>query len=122
MKENKINEELERFKCLDARVFTAWMERRNTDKSFTEKGFFGIAPTYKQVEVREIYFDALRQGMIEGLHMGSLEGQRIDTSTGCKNERHKEFYQKFLRLAEEYNCAIMYHPHDGMCVVDLDRK
>jgi hypothetical protein len=105
----------------DPRIYHTMMERRERDKSFMEKGFLGFTPTYSQSEVREIYFSAIQSGMREGLMMGSLEGQRIDTSTGCKNERHKEFYQKFLKLAEEYNCAIVFDMFEGMCVMDLSR-
>lgn len=59
--------------------------------------------------------------MQEGLRMGSIQEQRIDTTNGCKNERHKEFYE-ILKLAEEYNCAIVYHPLEGMCVMDLNNR
>lgn len=113
---------IERKMCGDPRVFSAIQNARINDKSFTEKGVFGIKIKYPQEEVREIWFQAMSLGMLEGLRMGSIEGQRIDTSNGCKNERHKEFYQKFLKLANEYNCAILFHPEEGMCVMDLDRK
>lgn len=103
----------------DPRVFYAIQKAKKHDKSFTDKGFFGIRPKYSQSEVREIWFSAMALGMNEGLRMGSLEGQRIDTSNSCKNERHKEFYQKFLKLSEEYNCAILFHPIEGMIVSDL---
>ena len=33
----------------------------------------------------------------------------------------KEFIEKFYKLAEEYNCAIEYHPLHGMCVVQLKK-
>lgn len=116
-----LNEIKERVMCQDPRVFNAIQEAKKHDKSFTEKGLFGFTPKYNQSEVREIWFSTMALGMNEGLRMGSLAGQRIDTSNGCKNERHKEFYQKFLKLAEEYNCAILFHPLEGMIVADLDR-
>lgn len=112
---------LERQMCGDSRVFNAIMEMKRTDTSFTDGGFMGMfPPKYTQNEVRKIWFDAISLGMQEGLRMGSIQGQRINISDGCKNERHKEFYTKFLKLAEEYNCAIVYHPLEGMCVMDLN--
>ena len=116
MKTEKI---IEIGKYNDPRVFFAIQEAKKHDKSFTDKGLFGIRPKYSQSEVREIWFSAMALGMNEGLRMGSLEGQRIDISNGCKNKRHKEFYQKFLKLSEEYNCAILFHPLEGMIVSDL---
>jgi len=106
----------------DPRVFKAIQDVRKNDKSFTEKGFLGIPIKYSQSEVREIWFKGIELGMQEGLRIGSLEGQRIDTSLGCKNQRHKEFYEKFLKLSDDYNCAILYHPLEGMCVVDLNYR
>lgn len=88
-----INEIKEIAMCDDPRVFNAIHEAKKHDKSFTEKGLFGISPKHTQSEVREIWFQAMALGMNEGLRMGSWDRQRIDTSNGCKNERHKEFYQ-----------------------------
>ena len=105
----------------DPRVYNAMQEARKTDKSFTERGFLGIPITYSQLECREFWFQAMQIGMQEGLRMGSLEQQKIDTMNSCKNDRHKEFYTKFLKLAEEYNCAIAYHPIEGMCVIDVNK-
>jgi hypothetical protein len=61
-------------------------------------------------------------GMAQGLAMATLDGQRININTNMKNKRHVAFYDKFLKLAQEYNCAIQYHPEVGMCVIDLDRE
>jgi hypothetical protein len=103
---------------MDARIVKMIADQRKNDKSFTDKAFFGFPIKYKQSEVREIWFQAMEVGMEKGLIAGSLEGQRIDTTTNCKNERHKEFYTKFLELAHQYKCAIQYHPLEGMCVID----
>jgi ABC-type tungstate transport system permease subunit len=114
-------EKCERYACSDPRVYNAIQNAKKHDKSFTDRGLFKMfPPKYEQSRVREIWFQAMALGMQEGLRMGSLEGQRIDISTGCKNERHKEFYEKHLKLAQEYNCAIAYHPMEGMCVMDLN--
>ncbi len=117
-----IQEQIDRKMCGDARVYQAIQNQKQHDTSFTEKGFLGIEPKYKQSDVRDIWFRAMALGMQEGLRMGSLEGQKIDITQNCKNERHKEFYKKFLELAEEYKCGIQYHPTIGMCVMDLKRN
>jgi hypothetical protein len=122
MKEQEIHE-----KALegDPRVFYAIQDARKTDKSFTEKeNFFTVLRgglSYSQTEVREIWFTAMALGMHEGLRMGSMQGQRIDLTNSCKNSRQKEFLEKFYKLADEYNCAINYHPLEGMQIVDLNR-
>lgn len=111
---------IERSIAGDPRVYYAIREAKRTDKSFTERGLWGLPIMYSQSECREFWFEAMELGIQEGLRIGSIQGQRIDTSNSCKNERHKEFYTKFLKLAEEYNCAIVYHPHEGMCVMYLN--
>lgn len=113
---------VERMVCDDPRIFKAMSEIRRNDKSFTEKWFIGFEPTYKQREVREIFFDAIAHGMKIGLKIASVEQQLADTSETCTNPRYREFYDKFLELAHQYNCAIVFHPQQGMGVMDLDRK
>jgi hypothetical protein len=122
-----IKEIKEREICGDVRVFNAIQEAKIHDKSFMGKENFltillkgGIS--YSQSEVREIWFKAIALGMQEGLRMGSLEGQRIEITNNIQNSRHKEFYENFLKLAQKYNCAIQYHPTEGMCVVDLNKE
>lgn len=113
---------IERQMCQDPRVFQKMLEIRRTDKSFTEKGLFGFPIKYTQSECREFWFNAMTLGMIEGIKIGSLQGQRIDLFNSCKEPRQKEFLEKFYKLTEEYNCAIVYHPHDGMVVLDLNNR
>lgn len=114
-------EAIERHMCGDPRVFYAIQEAKKNDNSFTEKGLFGTAPTYKQTEVRKIWFQAMSLGMVEGLRMATLDGQKIDLFKNCKEQRHKEFLEKFYKLANEYNCAITFHPLEGMCVIDTKK-
>ncbi len=102
----------------DIRIFIAMNEQRRNDTSFTDKGFFGFPIKFTQSEVREIWFKGIELGLEKGLHIASLEGQRIDITNSCKNEKHKEFYRKILDVCEEYGCAIQYHPEQGMCVID----
>ena len=106
----------------DPRVFNRIQEIKKTDKSFTEKGLFGLPIKYSQSECREFWFQAMALGMNEGIRIGSEQGQRIDLFNSCKEPRQKEFLEKFYKLAEEYNCAIVYHPIDGMVVMDLNKR
>jgi hypothetical protein len=70
----KTQEKIDRMACGDARIYQAIQNQKQHDTSFTEKGFLGIEPKYKQSEVRDIWFRAMALGMQEGLRMGSLEG------------------------------------------------
>jgi len=111
---------------MDARIENIISEMKLSDNSFKEKEtglslFFG-GHKYTQSEAREIWFSGIRVGIEEGLRRSSLEGQRIETHRNLTNDRHKEFYEKFLKLAEEYECRIQYHPHLGMCVTDMSRS
>ena len=106
----------------DSRIEIAMLDQRTHDKSFTDKGLFGMTPKFSQSEVREIWLSGIKYGMEQGLYMASLEGQRININNNIKNERQKEFYNKFLELANKYECAIQYHPSEGMCVIDTSRN
>jgi len=107
----------------DGRRDLAHMEmlnQRKDDTSFTEPGFMGFEPKYPQHEVREAWFGGMELGIQHGLYMASLEGQRVRICANMENDKQREFYEKFLDLAEKYNCAISYHPSKGMCVIDQD--
>ncbi len=107
----------------DPRVFHAIQTAKRNDNSFKEKESLLTLITggikFSQSQVRDIWFQAMELGMEKGLEMGSREGQRVDLFNSCKVPRQKEFLEKFYKLAEEYNCSIMYHPTDGMCIRDL---
>ena len=106
----------------DIRVFRAIEDAKRNDNSFTDKSIIPLlSRKYSTSEVRDIWFQAMAIGMEQGLHMASLEGQRIDITNNCENEKHKEFLEKFYELAREYNCAIVYNMNKGMCVMDLNR-
>jgi len=113
---------MERYMYNDIRVFQAILEAKKNDKSFTEKGFLGMLPKYKQHEVREIWFEGIALGIEKGLEIGSYQGQKVELYNNTITPKQKEFLDKFYKLAEEYNCAILYHPHEGMCVMDLNRE
>lgn len=101
---------------MDQYLFRIMQEHKKNDNSFKERSLFGLPIKYKQSEVREIWFQGIELGIEKGLRLASLEGQRIETNTNMQNQRHKEFYEKFLKLASDYNCCIQYHPMHGIFV------
>lgn len=106
---------------MDLRIEHIFREEMQGDTSFQEKDnglslFFGIN-RYSKVEMRETWNRGIRHGIEIGLRKASLEGQRIELNHNTTNEKHREFLQKFYQLANEYNCAIQYHPEMGMVVV-----
>ena len=117
----EIKEIVERQMCQDPRVFNAIQNAKKTDNSFKEKGFLGMPIRYSQAECREFWFQAMSLGMIEGLRMATIEGQKIDLLNNCKTPKQKEFLEKFFKLAEAYNCAIVFHPNEGMIITDLNK-
>ena len=76
---------------------------------------------FSQAEVREIWFLGIASGIEIGLNKASLDGQMVELNDNTKDIRHKQFLEKFYKLAEEYMCAIQYHPEVGMTVVDVKR-
>ena len=116
----------DRFLANDPRVFHAIQNARRHDNSFKESEniittlFGGIK--YSKAQCREFWFQAMELGILEGLRIGSIQGQKIDLFNNCKKPKQREFLEKYYKLAEEYNCAIVYHPHDGMIVMDLNRN
>lgn len=103
---------------MDKYIDSIMFEHRLHDQSFRERGFLW-PPKYKQSKVRDIWFKGIRHGVKIGLNRTILQGQIIETQGNITNPRQKEFYDKFLKLAQEYNCAIQWHPDVGMCVLDL---
>lgn len=106
---------------MDLRIEHIFREEMRGDTSFQEKGtglslLFGTHKYSKQ-EMRETWDKGIKHGIEIGLRKASLEGQRIELTHNTTNEKHKEFLEKFYQLADEYRCAIQYHPEVGMVVV-----
>lgn len=99
------------------RIFREEMEG---DTSFQEKEsgleiLFGRP--YSKVDMREAWHSGVKHGIFIGLQRASLEGQKIELYGNTTNPNHKEFLEKFYKLADEYGCAVHYHPEHGMTVV-----
>lgn len=107
---------------MDIRIQKIFHEEMDGDKSFLEKDsslqmIFG-GTKYSKMEMRETWHRGIRHGIEIGLKRASLEGQKIELTKNTTNEKHKEFITKFYQLADEYGCAIQYHPQFGMVIVE----
>lgn len=96
------------------------------DTSFQEKesGLSLIFGTHKysKLQMRETWEIGIKHGLEIGLRKASLEGQRIELNKNTLEGKHKEFLEKFYQLADQYECAIQYHPEFGMVVIDRENN
>ena len=106
---------------IDRIVERLMFNQRQTDNSFKEKSFW-FPIKYTQAEVREIWFAGIKLGIETGLFNASLEGQIIELTNNIENERHREFYDEFIKLVNKYNCGIQYSHNLGMKIIDLIRN
>lgn len=109
---------------MDIRIENIFAEEMKGDTSFKEKEsclslLFG-GTTYSKHEMRETWDNGIKLGIEIGLNRASLKGQRIELNHNTPKGKNKEFLEKFYKLAEEYKCAIQYHPQIGMVVLDRD--
>ena len=105
---------------MDLRIEHIFREEMKGDASFQEKEsglslLFGTQ--YSKIEMRETWDSGIKLGIEIGLRKASLEGQRIELNRNTTEGNHKEFLEKFYKLADEYKCAIHYNPELGMVVV-----
>lgn len=106
---------------MDLRIEHIFREEMEADTSFQEKEsglslLFGTNK-YSKAEMRETWNRGIKHGIEIGLRRASLEGQMIELNHNTPEGKHKEFLEKFYQLADEYKCAIQYHPEVGMIVV-----
>lgn len=109
---------------MDIRIENIFAEEMKGDTSFREiesslSLLFG-GTKYSKHEMRETWDRGIKLGIEIGLNRASLEGQRIELNRNTPEGKNKEFLEKFYKLAEEYKCAIQYHPQIGMVVLDLE--
>lgn len=106
---------------MDIRIEQIFKEEMYGDTSFQEKEntlslLFG-GMKYTQQDMKETWNKGIKHGIEIGLRKASLEGQQIELNSNTQEGKHKEFLKNFYRLADEYNCAIQYHPEKGMTVI-----
>ena len=109
---------------MDLRLEHIYWEEMKDDKSFQEKEhplslLFG-GTKYTKEDMKQTWQQGIKHGIEIGLNRASLEGQRIELNHNTKEGKNKEFLEKFYKLAEEYKCAIQYHPQIGMVVLDRE--
>jgi hypothetical protein len=106
---------------MDLRVEYIFKQEMDGDTSFQDKGeFLGtLFPTkYNNKDMRETWHRGIKHGIEIGLRRATLESQKIDINTNTIKPEHREFLEKFYKLAHEYKCEISYHPEFGMIVLD----
>jgi hypothetical protein len=105
---------------MNLRIEYIFNEAMKGDKSFQEKenlfNFIFGAHKYSQKEMRETWRSGIKHGIEIGLRKASLEGQRIELNNNTTEGRDKEFIERFYKLADEYKCAIQYHPEVGLII------
>jgi hypothetical protein len=107
---------------MDIRIEQIFNEEMKGDTSFQDKdnflSFLFGRNKYTIQEMRETWNMGIKHGIEIGLRRASLDGQIIELNHNTVNDKHKEFLEKFYQLANEYACAIQYHPHKGMVIID----
>lgn len=105
---------------MNLRVEFIFKHEMDGDTSFQERGLASLLrpSRYDSEDMRETWYRGIKHGIEIGLRRGSVEGQKIDINQNTIDPKHKEFLEKFYKLAEEYKCEISYHPEFGMMVLD----
>ena len=109
---------------MNLRIEKIFEQEMKGDTSFQEKDTFSIFGNkgYSKMEMRETWDSGIKLGIEIGLRKATIEGQVIELNNNTKDKNHKEFLDKFYKLAEEYNCYIQHHHEIGMVVVDRRRN
>ena len=111
---------------MNLRIDYIFREEMKGDNSFKEKddmlSILFWKTKYTKLQMKETWDRGIKHGIEIGLRKASLEGQRIELNHNTTNEKHKVFLEKFYQLANEYSCAIQYHPEIGMVIVNQDKN
>lgn len=95
------------------------------DKAHESKGLFGgilNGTNYGNWrKENEVFANGYATGLEEGLR-DSFNTDKLVNTMNLKEERHKEFYEIFLKLSSQYNCRFTFHPLHGMVLEDLELK
>jgi hypothetical protein len=111
---------------MDLRINEIFNREMNGDTSFTEPDsflstFFG-ANKYTKQDAKEVWNNGIKLGIEIGLNHAGFEQQMIElkqNTDNSNNEKHKEFLEKFYKLAQHYNCVIKYNPQVGLKIYEL---
>jgi len=95
------------------------------DKAHESKGLFGglfNGTNYGEWrKENEVFANGYATGLEQGLR-DSFNTDKLVNTMDLKEERHKEFYDKFLELANKYNCRFNFHPLHGIMLEDLHNE
>lgn len=105
----------------DTRIESIFIEEMKGDTSFKTSPFNLFPVKYSTKEMKETWNLGIKHGIEIGLRRASLEGQHIELNRSIENERQKEFVDKFMKLCQEYSCAIQYS-YNGKGMVIIDRN
>ena len=109
---------------LKIKIEKIFAEEMKGDTSFQERetwlSLLLGATKYSKHKMRETWDRGIKLGIEIGLNRASLEGQRIELNHNTPEGKNKKFLEKFYKLAEEYKCAIQYHPQIGMVVLNRE--
>lgn len=104
---------------MDLRIEFIFKKYLDGDTSFQESGLSAFFPKrYNSEDMRETWHRGIKYGIGIGLNHGSIEGQKLDLIQNTTNPKHKEFLEKFYKLANEYNCEIAYHSDHGLMILE----
>ena len=113
--ENIVRDRVQKFKDNQERLI-------KEDKSHNSTSLFGgflNGTNYSDWRKdNKVFSDGYATGLEEGLR-DSFNTDKLVNSMNLENRRHKEFYEKFLTLASEYNCRFNFHPLYGMMLEDI---
>lgn len=86
------------------------------DKAHESKGLFGgilNGTNYGNWrKENEVFANGYATGLEEGLR-DSFNTDKLVNTMNLKEERHKEFYEIFLKLSSQYNCRFTFHHFMG---------
>lgn len=101
---------------MDNRIENIFAEEMQGDTSFLDE----VGGLYDNINMRKTWHSGIKHGIEIGLNRTSIKGQIIELNHNTPEGKNKEFLKKFYQLAEEYKCAVEYHPQNGMVVIDRD--
>lgn len=109
---------------MESRIEQMFHEEMRNDTSFQEpetllRSLFG-STKYTKKEARDIWKSAIKLGIRIGINRSIPSGQIIDLNKNTSNQKHKEFLEKFYKLANDYNCSIQYHHRYGLIITSKD--
>lgn len=93
--------------------------KEDTSHSYTNV-IHELFVSYSRTDMRKSFQTGVRVGFEQGIYKSKPENRILQLENICKNNNDKEFYDKFMKLCQEYNIRIEYHPEEGMIFTNLN--